>query len=163
MERAGAMKIKVHQLGILVSCLSLCTVAAAAQRVLIKFTESGFAVVRVISVPGIDYTRSLDSDSTSQEITFTSVTDAIESLQPGQGLLAWQNDKLEWLHISSFSDPRIVQSPAHVASVIDTRAGLARGAWIADGPDNAARVILLLAENLPLGLQFEQWPLWLHE
>ncbi|MFK7891023.1 MAG: hypothetical protein AB8B63_09445 [Granulosicoccus sp.] len=143
--------------------MAACTAAEAAQRVLIDFSESGFAVVKVVSVPGIDYNRSVDDDGTGQKPGFTNVADAIESLKPGQAMLIWQNEKLEWLHVSTFDDPRIVQSPMHATSVIDSRAGLARGAWIADGPDDAERVVLLIAENQLLGLQFEQWPLWLQE
>jgi hypothetical protein len=145
--------------GLLVA--SFGTQACAAQRVLIRFDESGFHVHRVIR---IEHSGAMTSNSnTESDSAVASLSAALQKLTSGRATLIWQDQNLEWIEATVVPDPRITHSPSHADGDYASRTDLSSGAWIADGPDDARRVVVLLPAAEELGLAFEQWPLWLDD
>ena len=138
---------------------SFCSPAKAEQRVLFSFDESGHQVHKVFD---IGTRRSLhDSESLKGSATSRSVESAMLLMVPGQATLIWQDQDMQWLATTSVPDPRVAHSPGHTSGFDATRVGLQEGAWMANGPEQAARVIVVLPHNASLNLGSEQWPLWL--
>lgn len=135
--------------------------AHAAQRVLIRFDESGFHVHRVIRIEQSGAMTSRIDSKTDNAVT--SLSAALQTLTSGRATLIWQDQNLEWIEATVVPDPRITHSPSHALGGHASRTDLLAGAWIADGPDNARRVVVLLPAAAELGLAFEQWPLWLDD
>lgn len=160
MGHTSAMRLAVI-LGLFLNVTLICSQSFATQRVLIKFDESGFRVHQVISVEDRRAMMSRVKPEATRDIA--SLSAAMRSLKSGQATLVWQDQNLEWIETTVVPDPRITHSPSHVVGGFASRADLLSGAWIADGPDRAWRVVVLLPAVAEIGLAFEQWPLWLYD
>lgn len=133
--------------------------AYAEQRVLFSFDESGHYVHRIFSVNARRSLKQLEAAERREQTD--PLATALAQMKPGRATLIWQSQNLDWLATTHVPDPRITHSPEHASNSNATRAGLLTGGWIADGPDEAERVLVLLPAHPILNLGLERWPLWL--
>ncbi|MBX2879198.1 MAG: hypothetical protein KTR32_04655 [Granulosicoccus sp.] len=145
-------------ISVLVMLTVLVTPAQSALRVLFSFDETGYRINKIIPLV---QTTTLSAGTDQPVVPIRSLTVARQSVKPGQATLIWQSSDGQYLATSFVPDPRIAHSPLPAQGSNITRVGLTSGAWLADGPDQAERVVILLPEQPLLNLAREQWPLWL--
>jgi len=149
-------------------CLSIiATVAQADLRVLFRFDESGHHVHSLTKAPSRQLLRKSASDGASilarsaDMAHWPSVEERVDAarmnLHESTATLLWFDANGRWLSNTQVPDPRVTHSPAHIDGVTESFVSLSTGAWLANGPDEAALVTILFPAHAALALGAEEW------
>ena len=80
-----------------------------------------------------------------------------KELVPGFVIVLWLDDQGLQQASTKVPDPRLSHGPSHVDGLSKSRHGERSGAWLVTGPSEATQLLVLLPEDLSLGLGYEMW------
>ena len=129
---------------------------AAEQRVLLSFDNAGHRVEKILHT---DNRQVLAETPDPQEDN--AVVPDLPALQneliAGFVIVLWLDDQGLQQASTKVPDPRLSHGPSHVDGLSKSRHGERSGAWLVTGPSEATQLLVLLPEDLSLGLGFEMW------
>lgn len=151
------MKKSFLLLWTLATCFFSWTSAQAVeQRVLLSFDNAGHRVEKILHT---DNRQVLTDTPVPQE--FIAVAPDLPALQkelvPGFVIVLWLDDQGLQQASTKVPDPRLSHGPSHVDGLSKSRHGERSGAWLVTGPSEATQLLVLLPEDLSLGLGYEMW------
>ena len=144
-------------------CMLLCTSTYASKqaggaqlRLLLRFDESGHHVEKLFRTP---HSKSMTGAQRQLAAPgeFPDIDVLSNEVEPGSASLVWLNEQGYVISVTTAPDPRVSHSPAHIAGVDESRVFSQSGAWLVNGPAEAADLLILLPENLAPPLAQEQW------